>query len=95
MATLPEILIVLAPLFAKIKLYNGETSPDEFYHKVSQIFVIGSSLDNGNNSPVFTDSVKTDILKSRIGRRFFPIPNNINTPQDFQKWLQNKYSEVS
>src|SRR4051812_20356239 len=106
MAAVHEIYQMLAPALGQVPDYTGIETPDEYIQKITNIFEsAGSVITNANNANAntFVDAQKCDILKSKMGGKFSPVPANdpytggnppINTPATFTVWLQHKYREV-
>jgi hypothetical protein len=106
MAAVHEIYQMLAPALGQIPNYIGIETPDEYIQKITNIFQSAGSVitaANNANANTFVDAEKCDILKSKMGDKFSPVPANdpytngtpaINTPAIFTVWLQHKYREV-
>ncbi|RHZ76287.1 hypothetical protein Glove_199g52 [Diversispora epigaea] len=78
-------------------LQNDKEPPIEYYNKFMQIFQYGNTLGVSG----FNDAVKTQMLSSRLAKRFIPpnpfqnnAGNQVNTPTLFLGWLEDKYREV-
>jgi hypothetical protein len=106
MAAVHEIYQMLAPALGQIPNYIGIETPDEYIQKITNIFQSAGSVittANNANANTFVDAEKCDILKSKMGDKFSPVPANdpytggnppINTPATFTVWLRHKYREV-
>ncbi|GBB92649.1 hypothetical protein RclHR1_02040011 [Rhizophagus clarus] len=105
MAAVHEIYQMLAPSLGQIPNYTGKETPDEYIQKITNIFESAGAVitaANNANANTFVDAQKCDILKSKMGEKFSPVPANdpypgggpINTPATFTNWLRAKYREV-
>ena len=106
MATIHEIYQILAPALGQIPIYTGQYTPDDYIQKVTNVFESAAAVitaANTANANTFVDVQKCDILKSKMGNKFTPVPANdpytqntplINTPATFTVWLRHKYREV-
>ena len=107
MATTSDLYQMIAPALAQIDNYNGKEAPDDYYQKILSVFdSIATAImaANGATAGTFVDTHKCDILKSKMGEKFRPVPANdpytnnnpaINSPATFIVWLQHKYREVT
>jgi hypothetical protein len=97
MATIQDVMNALAPIVAQIPTYIGQEPPDDYLNKVEQTFAYGTAL--GGNA--FTDAVKTNILSSKMGGKYAPVPQaypvgtNIVTPALFRAWLRHRYYQIT
>jgi hypothetical protein len=106
MAAVHEIYQILAPALGQIPNYIGKETPDEYIQKITNIFESADAVitaANANVANTFVDVQKCDILKSKMGEKFTPVPANdpytvgnpaINSPATFTVWLRHKYREV-
>ncbi|CAB5350276.1 unnamed protein product [Rhizophagus irregularis] len=97
------IYTTIAPILAEIKEFTGQKSPDDYLDKVWQkiCFIEPNkmALENANAGD-FDDAVKVEILKSKLGGKYIPVPANdpyavsnpaINSPATLRTWLRVKY----
>jgi hypothetical protein len=97
MATIQDVMNALAPIVAQIPTYIGQEPPDDYLNKVEQTFAYGTAL--GGNA--FTDAVKTNILSSKMGGKYAPVPQaypvgtNVDTPARFRAWLRHRYHQIT
>ncbi|CAB5362897.1 unnamed protein product [Rhizophagus irregularis] len=106
MAAVHEIYQMLAPALGQVPNYIGKETPDEYIQKITNIFESAGAVitaANNANANTFVDAQKCDILKSKMGDKFSPVPANdpytggnpaINSPATFTVWLRHKYREV-
>ena len=97
MATIQDVTISMGPLLAKVKPYEGQEAPDDYFNKISQILAYGDTL----GVVGFNNAVKTNVLASKMAGRFIPpnpfndgAGNAVNTSALFQQWLQDTYQTV-
>src|SRR5690349_9066389 len=97
MATLQDVTNSLAPILATIPKYTGQEPPDEYLNNLEQSFIYGTTL----NVAGFNDAIKTQILMSKMGGKYAPVPaqhpagTNINTPALFRAWLRHRYHQLT
>ena len=106
MAAVHEIYQMLAPQLGLIPNYVGQYTPDDYHQKIINVFESAGAVitaANVANANTFVDVQKCDILKSKMGEKFTPVPVNdpytagnpaINSPATFIVWLREKYREV-
>src|SRR3954447_14101087 len=106
MAAVHEIYQMLAPALGQIPNYIGKETPDKYIQKITNVFQSANNVitvANNANASTFVDADKCDILKSKMGDKFSPVPANdsytagtpaINAPAIFTVWLRHKYREV-
>ncbi|GES86485.1 hypothetical protein GLOIN_2v1773489 [Rhizophagus clarus] len=106
MAAVHEIYQILFSSLVQIPNYTGQYTPDEYIQKVTNVFESAGAVitaANNANANTFIDAQKCDILKSKMGDKFSPVPANdpytnanpaINSPTTFTVWLRHKYREV-
>ena len=95
MAQVHEIYQMIALALGQVPNYTGKETPDEYIQKITNIFEsAGAVITAANiaNANTFVDAQKCDILKSKMGDKFSPVPANdpytgdnppINTPVTF------------
>ena len=95
MATIQEVMAVVTPLIAPILQYIGQEPPEDYVNKIKQLYNCGSTV---NVVAAFNDTVKTQILASKMKEKYIP-PNPfnnqagvvVNTPALFLAWLNTEY----
>src|SRR5215216_6241368 len=96
------VLKLMAPALGKFKPYTGQEPPDEYLDKVIQswVYLEGhmTALETANAGD-FDDAVKCDILKSKMGGKYAPVPAqndfvnpavNIDSPDTLRTWMRAK-----
>ncbi|PKK64880.1 hypothetical protein RhiirC2_786904 [Rhizophagus irregularis] len=94
---------IIATIFAKHDQYTGQEPPDEYLDKVwnsiSHLEPNMTALENANVGD-FNDVIKYGLLKSKLGGKYLPVPNNdpyaggnpaINSPATLRTWMRAKY----
>src|SRR5215216_3419598 len=93
----------IATIFAKHEQYTGQESPDDYLDKIwnsiSHLEPNMTALENVNAGD-FDDAIKFGLLKSKLGGKYIPVPNNdpytatnpaINSPASLRTWMRTKY----
>ncbi|RIA99091.1 hypothetical protein C1645_811826 [Glomus cerebriforme] len=94
---------IIVTTFSKYNQYTGQEPPNEYLDKiwnsVSYLEPNMTALENANVGD-FNDTIKFAILKSKLGGKYIPVPNNdpytsenpaINSPATLQVWINAKY----
>ena len=96
------VLKLIYQSFQPIPQYIGQMPPDDYINTLEQAWSIApqmTALEN-DNAGDFNDAVKCDVLKSKIGGKFAPVPADdpfiqgnpaINTPATLRAYLNAKY----
>src|SRR6185369_5823370 len=97
------VLKLIYQSFQPIPQYIGQMPPDDYINTLEQAWSIAvpqmTALEN-DNAGDFNDAVKCDVLKSKIGGKFAPVPADdpytqgnpaINTPATLRGYLNAKY----
>ncbi|CAB5376526.1 unnamed protein product [Rhizophagus irregularis] len=101
---LPVLKIVTSALRG-IPPYTGQEPPDKYIDTLIQSWAFAeghmTALENANARD-FDNAVKCTLLKSKMGRKYAPVPANnglvagnpaINTPDTLRAWLRAKYQQ--
>ena len=94
---------IIGPIFAKHEQYTGQEPPNEYldriWNSISHLEPNMTALENANAND-FNDAIKFGLLKTKLGGKYLPVPNNdpytagnpaINTPATLRAWMNAKY----
>ncbi|CAH1767814.1 11101_t:CDS:1 [Entrophospora sp. SA101] len=97
------VLKLIYQSFQPIPQYIGQMPPDDYVNTLEQAWSIAvpqmTALETANAGD-FDDAIKCNVLKSKIGGKFAPVPANdpfthnnpaINTPATLRAYLNAKY----
>ena len=72
MATIADVMQTLAPRIASLQDYDGQEPPDKYFAKLRAINETAHPLQVVG----FNALQRTNIMKSKMTGRFFPVPDN-------------------
>src|SRR5436190_1050663 len=94
---------IIGPIFAKHEPYTGQESPNDYldrvWNSISHLEPNMTALENANAND-FNDAIKFGLLKTKLGGKYIPVPNNdphtagnpaINSPATLRTWMRAKY----